>query len=276
MYPVTKMIPSPAGNVACWDTEKDAPALLFIHGNSACKEVFINQFESPLLQDYRLVAFDLPGHGESDEVVDVAKYCSMAQFAKLIGEGIHVLGLKNPVMMGWSLGGHIGIEMLGQGIELAGLVISGTPPCGPGADEIGEAFIPSPHMALTGKAVFTDEEARQYADHIYGSPVPEMLLQNVKHTQGAIRAAMLEDFAVPGNAHGQKQVVATTNVPIAVLQGENDSFMSLDYFDGLKWNSLWRDQIIVIKDAGHAPFRDKPENYNRLLAEFAKEQIRGK
>ncbi|NOZ42074.1 MAG: alpha/beta hydrolase [Alphaproteobacteria bacterium] len=271
MYPTTKIISLSTGKIACWDTEKPAPAVLFVHGNSTCKEVFIHQFESPALQDYRLVAIDLPGHGESDRVGDVAAQCTISRFAALIGEAIDILGLKNPLMVGWSLGGHIAIEMLGQDIKLAGLVISGTPPCGPGADDIGSAFIPSPHMALTGKAEFTDEEAQQYADHIYGRSVTAKLLQQVKHTQGAIRTAMMADFMVPGSAHGQKEVVATVNVPIAVLQGENDSFISLDYFDSLQWNRLWRHRVAVIKDAGHAPFLERPEEYNAVLLEFLKD-----
>lgn len=271
MYPATKMIPSPAGKIACWDTGGDAPALFFIHGNSACKEAFIHQFESPLLQDYRLVAIDLPGHGESDNVVHVKNHCTIALFAKLIGQLIHVLDLKNPVVLGWSLGGHIGIEMLGQGMDMAGLVISGTPPCGPGAYDIAAAFIPSPHLALTGKAKFTDEEAQLYADNTYGTSVTEKLLRNVSNAQGSVRRHLLENLLEPDSAHGQKKVVASTKIPIAVLQGENDSFMRLDYFGGLRWNSLWRDEIMVIKGAGHAPFLEKPEDYNITLSKFLKE-----
>jgi len=271
MYPASKMIPTPAGNIACWDTEKKAPALLFIHGNSACKEAFSGQFESPLFQDYRLVALDLPGHGESDKVVDVAKHGTITQFAKFIGQVSDALDLKNPVIVGWSLGGHIAIEMLGQGIKMAGLVISGTPPCGPGADDISAAFIPSPQMALTGKAEFTDQDAHHYAAHIYGASVPAKLVQNVKKAQGSVRANILKNLVELDSAHEQKKIVATTIVPLAVLQGENDSFMSLDYFARLTWNSLWRDKIFVIKDAGHAPFLDKPRDYNKLLAEFLKD-----
>lgn len=272
MRPGTKTIITSAGKIACRDTEKDAQAVLFIHGNSACKEAFSPQFESSLLQDYRLVAIDLPGHGQSDDISDVAAKCTIPSLARLVGEVIDILGLKDTILTGWSFGGHIGIEMVGQGVDIKGLILTGTPPCGPGADDIGAAFIPSPHMALTGKAEFTDAEARTYAHHIYGPTVTEKLIQNVNRTQGAVRAAVLGNFMVERSAHRQKQVVATTSVPIAVLQGEDDSFMSLDYFDSLTWNSLWRNRVAVIRGAGHAPFREKPAEYNRLLSQFIKDQ----
>lgn len=272
MIPTTKKLQTPAGAMACWDSEKDAPAVLFIHGNSASKEAFIHQFESPLLQNYRLVAIDLPGHGESDDVVDLDTVCSTATFAQIIADVIPALGLKKVTIVGWSLGGHLAIEILAQGTALTGLVLTGTPPCGPGLADMTEAFIPSPHMALTGKPDFTDEEALTYASAVYNTAdVPQSLLNGVKRAQGAVRGTLLAKFADPSSGHDQKQVVATTTVPIAVLQGKADAFMSLDYFAKLKWNNLWQNKIIPISNAGHAPFLEQPDEYNALLSAFLKD-----
>lgn len=271
MMPPTRKLQTPAGEMAYWDNRKDAPVVLFIHGNSASKEAFIYQFESPLLQKYRLVAIDLPGHGESDDVTDLETICSTPTFAQIIASIIPALGLKNVTLVGWSLGGHIAIEIAGQGTELTGLVLTGTPPCGPGLEDMADAFIPSPHMALTGKPEFSNEEALTYARAVYNVvDVPANLLQGVKRAQGTVRGTLLAKFADPSSGHGQKQVVATTTVPIAVLQGADDAFMSLDYFEKLKWNSLWKNKVIPIDKAGHAPFREKPDEYNTHLAEFLK------
>jgi pimeloyl-ACP methyl ester carboxylesterase len=67
------MLPTRHGRVAVSDSDSDSdsgsggagPAILLIHGNSACKEAFARQF-SALRADHRLIAFDLPGHGVSD------------------------------------------------------------------------------------------------------------------------------------------------------------------------------------------------------------------
>ena len=272
MIPNTKKLQTPAGAMTCWDSEKDAPTILFIHGNSASKETFIHQFESPLLQKYRLVAIDLPGHGQSDDVLDVDKICTIPTFAQIIAGVIPALGLKKVTIVGWSLGGHLAIEIVGQGAELAGLVLTGTPPCGPGLEEMAEAFIPSPHMALTGKPEFTDEEALTYARAVYGTTsVPQNLFQAVKRAQGAVRATLLANFADPSACHSQKQVIATSDIPIAVFQGGKDAFMSLDYLEKLKWNNLWQNKIIPISNAGHAPFWEKQNYYNVLLSAFMKD-----
>ena len=50
----------------------DLPVLL-IHGNSLSREVFRKQLGGALSRKYRLVAFDLPGHGESGDALDASR-----------------------------------------------------------------------------------------------------------------------------------------------------------------------------------------------------------
>src|ERR1700722_17218549 len=56
-----------AGKISVWDSQtKSVSSLILIHGNSACKEVFTPLYHS-LSDEHRVVAIDLPGHGESDD-----------------------------------------------------------------------------------------------------------------------------------------------------------------------------------------------------------------
>ena len=43
----------------------------------------------------------------------------------------------------------------------------------------------------------------------------------------------------------------------------------LSYVNALGYNSLWRNHCHIIANAGHAPFWDQPDAFNRLLGEFA-------
>jgi len=63
-------VSTPFARIAVADTGGARPAVLMIHGNSACKEIFGRQFESPLAETHRLLAFDLPGHGASSDAHD--------------------------------------------------------------------------------------------------------------------------------------------------------------------------------------------------------------
>ena len=135
------------GQISVVDNEAGGPAVFFVHGNSACKEVFHRQFSSDLAVSYRLIALDLPGHGGSDNAAEPQNIYRMGPMAAIVRALLEDLGATDAVLVGWSLGGHLAIEMAGQYPEHRGLVISGTPPFGPGREEYLSAFNPTDAMA---------------------------------------------------------------------------------------------------------------------------------
>src|ERR1700712_1399407 len=100
------------GDISFWDSLGDGPALLMLHGTGAAKDVFERQFSSSLARDYRLIAMDLPGHGKSANTDNVQQGYSLEGFASTVLEFVDALALPAPVVFGWSLGGHIAIEMV--------------------------------------------------------------------------------------------------------------------------------------------------------------------
>jgi len=212
----------------------------------------------------------LPGHGESDNAEDPQNTYTISAYARLVGELANTLQPKSLVLVGWSLGGHIAIEAAAQGLPLAGIVISGTPPVGPGLEHMGDAFIPSESMGLTGKPDFTDEEVVAFANEGMGGAefVNDGVLKAVARTDGIARQTMLTDWSTPGAGHEHRLFVARWSQPIAVLQGQQDAFVSGDYLQSLEWNNLWRGEIQFFEGTGHAPFWQDPEQFNELLGSF--------
>jgi len=51
------------GKIASWQSAGSEFPVLLIHGSGASKQVFREQFASPLADRFRLIAIDLPGHG---------------------------------------------------------------------------------------------------------------------------------------------------------------------------------------------------------------------
>ncbi len=258
------------GKIAYVSADGRGPALLLVHGNSGCKEAFARQFDSAILRGRRLIAIDLPGHGDSEDLADCGRQANLTRFALLLREVIDRLALDKPVVFGWSLGGHIAIEALGQGLELGGLVLCGTPPAGPGNEALTDAFLPSPLMALTGKTLFTEAEAASYCDSLYGGADTRNtgLAAAVRRAQGGIRSCLLENYSQAGACHCQADVVASNACPIAVIQGGADAFVNKAYFDRLHWRNLWRGRVQFMETAGHAPFFEQPDAFNAILVEF--------
>jgi pimeloyl-ACP methyl ester carboxylesterase len=76
--------------------------ILFIHGFSQSGRAWGRQMESDLAKDHRLVTMDLRGHGGSDKPFDA--YGDSKLWADDVNAVIRALGLKRPVLTGWSYG----------------------------------------------------------------------------------------------------------------------------------------------------------------------------
>jgi pimeloyl-ACP methyl ester carboxylesterase len=83
---------------------------VLIHGNSSSSRAFSHQLDGPVGERLRLVAVDLPGHGASDDAKDPSA-CSLPGHARAVRSVVEALGLGEARFVGWSLGGHIALEM---------------------------------------------------------------------------------------------------------------------------------------------------------------------
>lgn len=82
-------------------------SIVFIHGLGACKDCFKDVWSFPGYQQYTILAFDLPGFGDSDKPREFS-YCmeDQADISKLL---IQKLNLNRIHIVGHSMGGAIGL-----------------------------------------------------------------------------------------------------------------------------------------------------------------------
>lgn len=268
----TGFVDTEFARIAFAQSRAEGPAIVFIHGNSSCKEVFSRQFEAAELGDYRLVTFDLPGHGTSEDAHDPDRTYTFGGYAEVAEAVAGEIGLDKPAIFGWSLGGHIALEMLGRGFAAKGLMISGTPPVSADVESLMAGFNIDPNAEnLTGKRDFSDADALAYAAHTsaVGGHVDPHLLAMCKRTDGRAREIMFGSI-MSGNALDEREIVKTGTTPLAIVNGRDDVFIRPDYFDCLSYAALWSRGVVRVSGAQHAPFLQKPQEFNSLLVEFAK------
>jgi pimeloyl-ACP methyl ester carboxylesterase len=267
----THFVETGKGRVAVADNHADAPAIVLIHGNSSCKEVFDNQFSDPLLSDFRLVALDLPGHGASDDANEPESVYTLGGYAKAVGQALQSLRVERPTVFGWSLGGHIALEMCGRGVPFAAVMISGTPPIRPSFDSLIAAFNIDPNAEnLTGKRDFSKADALAFATHtsaVAGSVDPHLLAM-CERTDGRAREIMFGSIA-GGNFIDEVDIVRGMKVPFAVVNGQDDPFVRPEYFGSLAYGSLWEPGVVSLEGSGHSPFLQAPGDFDKLLVKLA-------
>jgi len=252
-----------------------APAVLLIHGNSMCWQVFTGQFESSLSERYRLIAFDLPGHGASGNARDPERSCSIPGYSELALEILDTLGIDEAAVLGWSLGGHVGLEIMAHWNGLRGLMVVGTPPVAPSPDALAEAFLQTQLMAFAGQKEAAPHEAEAYARACCGAAVDRMpaLLEAARRTDGWARHCMMRS-ALAGKGADGRRVAETATVPLAIVAGAEDPFINRRFLLSLDYACLWQDKVHFMEHCGHAPFLDRPTAFNALFGSFLSDILR--
>src|SRR4051812_15131814 len=69
------------GTLAVEQRGEGETAVLLVHGNSSCRGVFRHQLEASFAARYRMIAFDLPGHGQSSDAPDPQRSYTLPGFA---------------------------------------------------------------------------------------------------------------------------------------------------------------------------------------------------
>lgn len=255
-------------SIAVYQSPGTGPAALLVHGNSSSGRSFQHQLEGALGERFRLVAMDLPGHGQSAPAADPQTTYTLPGYASVVVGVAEQLGLTEAVFVGWSLGGHILLEASDQLPNAAGWMIFGTPPVGfPPA--MTEAFLPNPVMEVAFKPDLTEEEITAYAAAFFkpGASVPDIFLEDIRRTDGQARLILGSSIA-PGGYKDEIEIVANLAAPLAILHGEHEQLVNERYISALNIPTLWRGAVQIIPDAGHAPHWEQPDRFNALLEAF--------
>ena len=246
--------------------------LLLLHGNSSCKEVFLPLMN--FLSEFGIatLAIDLPGHGQSADAADPERSYSFPGYADVVFAVLEEMGWKEAGLFGWSLGGHIALECLAREsapVSITSAFIVGSPPGKPSRTAFEAAFVTNETTLLAGKQEFSAGDPERYtaamldgADRV----TPDML-KAAKRTDGRARQCMLNN-ALLGVGADQAKVLEASNARIALVIGEADPFVRLDYLDKLPTERLWERKVHTNPRWGHAPHWQMDDTFKELLPRF--------
>ncbi len=250
--------------------------IVLIHGNSCCKEVFAQQFEHFKDTVFSLLAFDLPGHGESGNAANPKADYTIPGYGKIIGQALTALGIENYILVGWSLGGNIALEMAGWDLsgsnsELKAIVILGAPPVGPGLENMKKGYLPAVFDSAASEDAASEDQIDSFVQIVYGTldPIPKKFYQCAHRADGKGRENVFEHWMSASDLISQYETASQWAKPICVIHGNLDPFIALDYLKGVAWSNLWHGKIFEMPKSGHAPFIEDPKTFNIVLEEFA-------
>jgi non-heme chloroperoxidase len=245
----------------------NGPEILFINGFSQSHMSWMRQVDSDLMKDFRIVTYDLRGHGSSDKPEDAAKYRDSKAWADEVQAVMDTAGLKRPVLVGWSYAGRVisdYVTVHGSG-RLAGIDFVDAPiKVDPAL--IGDNLKNLPIMASEDLA--TNIAATRTFLHGCFSRQPsaedyETMLAFNMVVPPKVRAGL------SGRPLDATEVMSKLKLPVLVTHGSEDRNAKLGA--GRYTASVIPDaKLSIYEGIGHSPLYEDAPRFNAELAAFVR------
>jgi len=246
---------------------KGNTALVFLHGWCGDREYWKNQVDE-FATNYRVVALDQAGHGESGKM---RKHWTVSDLAGDVETVANGLGLQRCILVGHSMGGPVAVlaakRMPGKAVAVIGV------------DTLQNAEFKMPEE-VTKK--FLDDFATDFKGTLE-TALPGMLPEKVdpELKRWILTRAEAQD---PKMAVGlmtdltgldMKVILKDANVPVRCINSSG----GFQFFTptAIDINKKYADyNAVLIEDVGHYPMLEKPVQFNEKLREVLKEFASGK
>ncbi|PLX82868.1 MAG: hypothetical protein C0617_13445 [Desulfuromonas sp.] len=259
----------PDGRLLAYREAGAGPPLVLLHGWAMSSAVFGEALEE-FADRFRVLVPDLPGHGASDPGTD----CSPEGFARYLAAWIEGLGLQGAALVGWSLGGQVLLKLypaVACRVERV-ILASSTPRFTAGRG--WEAGLPPGQvksMARNLKRRFRETIEEFFALQFQGEDFPpgrygeivDFALRSARPPRPEAAMAALEGLA-GGDLRG---AVAEVGCPALVVHGALDRIIPADAGRCLA-EHLPGGRLVLLPDAGHAPFLSHPRQSFGLWRKF--------
>jgi len=254
--------------LAYLDREGDGLPIVFLHGSGFSKEVFENQFKSDALAGHRLIALDLPGHGQSKDADNAQDTYTYSGFAKEVLEFIEETKLVDCIVAGWSLGGQVALEMIDSAPQISGIVAFGAAPAANGPLGLIQSMHFSKTLLLAGKAEFTMGEARNFEEASLGAHADGRFIETLKRTDRKMRPSVARSLLYRYGT-SQKARLENSATPVCLLHGRNEPLIRTSYMETLSNPMLYGGKTSIIENAAHAPFLEAQSEFDGHIKGFA-------
>ncbi|WP_371264398.1 alpha/beta fold hydrolase [Pseudomonas sp. NFACC43] len=248
--------------------------IIFIHGLLGSHLSWEKQVESPELQRYRLITYDLRGHGRSGQPGEGDAYSDGRRWADDLAAVIAGSGARRPVLVGWSLGAAVATNYLAAyGDEkIAGAVYVG------GVIELKPDQIvahPSVYSGMTSPDLKTHLDAeREFVALCFATRPDADTFQRL--LANAAMASENMQKAVHGMSLDAPKGLGAMHKPLLLIYGARDALVqaepSFNRAKALNPSILGK----FYPSSGHSPFLEEAGRFNRDLSAFVDAAMRAR
>ena len=231
----------------------EGPPLIFLHGASG-HVGWLPVFER-LSARFDVIAPEHPGFGSSDDPTWLDRPVDLAYFYLDLIETLKLDGIH---LMGTSLGGWIAAELAVRNTSrLASLTLVCAVGIAPDGAPIDDLFRIS--MEENARRFYFDPERVRRRVEMLAKADPRVLVRN----RSTVVRLAYPHFASPDLAKWLHRI----DVPTLLIWGANDGLVPVRFGETYR-RLVPNSNLVVIAEAGHAPFEEKPEAFLAAVTDF--------
>lgn len=240
--------------------------VLFVHGLGSAADRWLDIPDAMSLLGLHSVAIDLPGFGLSGKPeIDY----TIEKFVEIVAGFMRKTGMQKASIVGHSLGGYIAAQLAADHADLVDRLVL--------IDTSGMLDGPTPLLKQYLEAAMNPEKkvVRAVLEQLVADPIriPEALVDGFiyRMCQGGALHAFKSAYDNSVNTRIGVDQLKRIGAPALVIWGRQDRLIPLEYFKIFQ-ESISGSEVVIVEDAGHAPFAEKPAVAYELLRRFLAEK----
>jgi len=253
-------------NLAYTDSGIGRP-LVLIHGYPFNRSLWNEQITA-LTSNYRVIAPDLRGFGDSEAAPDTATMNVMAQDVVLL---LNQLGIVRATICGLSMGGYVALALYKQLPSRVRALILADTRASSDTEEAKQTRVQQAEKALSeGMAGIADAMLPKLLTPETVSKRPEVVKRvrdMMLKTKPEGAAAALRGMAARDD---QTDLLAKIAVPSLILVGAEDAITPVADSEKMH-QAIAGSRLHVLENAGHVSNIERTEQFNEALSSFMKE-----
>ena len=228
--------------------------ILLVHGTGCDSRVFLGLL-SELSKNHDVIAIDLPGHGNSSGI----GFRGVADYAAFCSALVQHVGWEDCVLVGHSMGGGVSIAMTLYDSQLVrGLILI----------DSGARLRVSPEVLDLAKKEAAEPQKRKKNSRVgFSDKTADSIIKNIREiTDNSSALVTFKDWIADDTCDFMSRV-SKIELPTLAICGREDVLTPLKYHQYLE-ERMPDCSLVVIEDAGHWPFVEKPKEVLTALEVF--------